>query len=262
MTPTMACFSISRRTVLGALPVSLLSSQLVCLRWALAQDQPAFGRQLEGSQRIAYRLAEAVRATRGELDPEGAARLQEQDYRGRSGLANSSLSLSQEQLHEYVQHEYRGTANQMVERGIRLVPEPPQIRRISTVRTSVDEPCPPRSEVIWDILLDSLGLFDERTLFMAAVNAVYADRDYINRIHNAMRENRVDQAIDGLFDLLEFLLTGGVIVELAQRLSERLAYKLLRAISVRLVPFVGTGYAISALGLAVHRHRNRLFCQP
>ena len=265
MTPTMVGFSLTRRTVLGALPASFLLSQLPWLRWALAQDQQPFERQLERSQHIANGLAKTVRATRKEFDPAKAAGLQEQDYQGRSNVAKASLSLSQEQLSKYVRHEYRGTAKQMVERGIRLVPKPAQIVRLPNVGMSVDDPCSPRSEVIWDILLDSLGLLDERAFFKEAMNAIIlTDGNYINiinRIDNAIRENRMDQAIDGCVNLLEFLLKGGVIVKLAQMLEDRLANRLLKVISVRLVPFVGTGYAIFALGLAVRRHWNRLFCQ-
>ena len=62
------------------------------------------------------------------------------------------------------------------------------------------------------------------------------------------------------FDLLDFLLHGSSIVVLVRMLGDELGKKFLRSLIIRLVPYVGTGYAATALGFAIHRHWARLVC--
>jgi hypothetical protein len=113
---------------------------------------------------------------------------------------------------------------------------------------------------MWDILLDSLGFLDEREFFLKAVNAIDGASDHITRMNNAIVEGQQRKAIDAFFDLLEFLIDGSVIVVLARMLGGRLGRRFFRSATIRLVPIVGTGYAIAALGLAIHRHWDRLGC--
>lgn len=251
---------LKRRTVLAMLPASVLVSQLASIRWAVAQDEGAFREQLEVSSNIAIELSNDVRAVRGEINFIRALHWQELDYQGRNALATASLSLSQGQLYRYVQDEFRVTAETMIGRGVPLIPAPRDIVRLSTVRVPMAESCPPTAEVMWDILLDSLGLLDEREFFLEVVNAIDGASDHITRMNSSIAEGRRRQAIDAFFDLLEFLIDGSVIVVLAGMLGDRLGRKFLRSITIRLVPVVGTGYAIVALGLAIHRHWDRLVC--
>ncbi len=251
---------LKRRTVLATLPASVLVSQLASIRWAVAQDEGRFREQLQVSRDIAIELANDVRAARGEIDFIGASRWQELDYQGRSALATASLGLSQSQLYRYVQDEFRVTADTMIGRGVPLIPAPQDIVRLSTVRVPMAESCPPTADVMWDILLDALGLLDEREFFLEVVNAIDGASDHITRMNRSMFEGGRRQAIDAFFDLLEFLMDGSVIVVLEGMLGDRLGRKFLRSVTIRLVPVVGTGYAIVALGLAIHRHWDRLVC--
>ena len=49
-------------------------------------------------------------------------------------LAIASSSLNQQQLHGYVRDEFRETADVMAQRGVRLVPAPLDMERLSTIR--------------------------------------------------------------------------------------------------------------------------------
>lgn len=256
----MAGSLLKRRTVLATLPASVLVSQLASIRWAVAQDEETFREQLQISRNIAIELANDVRAAHGEIDFITASHWQELDYQGRNALAIASLSLNQNQLYRYIQDEFRVTAETMIGRGVPLIPAPRDIVRLSTVRVPMVESCPPTAEVMWDILLDSLGLLDEREFFLQVVNAIDGASEHITRMNSSIVEGRRRQAIDAFFDLLEFLIDGSVIVVLAGMLGDRLGRKFLRSVTIRLVPVVGTGYAVVALGLAIHRHWDRLVC--
>ena len=256
----MTVTTLTRRTVLAALPASAMLSQFGLIRRALAQDEGAFREQLQASRDIAVRLANRVREVPGRIDSEVATDLRELDYQGRYGLASAASGLSQGQLREYVQEEFQQAADTMVMRAVPLIPAIRDIVRVPTLRTPVDESCPPTSDVMWDILFDALGLLEEREFFMEALRAISGTSEHFERIDNSLNEDQWERAVDGFFDLLEFLLEGGTVIVLAQMLDERLARRFLRAVAIRLVPFVGTGYAIGAFGLAVHRHWDRLFC--
>lgn len=256
----MTDFSLTRRTVLTVLPATMILSQFPSIRWVLAQDDEVFRRQLQVSRDIAAGLANSVREVGGVLDPGRAMNWQQRDYQGRNALAIASLSLNQEQLHGYVRDEFRETADAMVQRGVRLVPAPRDVERLSTVRTTVGESCPSAGVVMWDILFDSLGLLEERHLFREAFNAINGASDRVERMNDSISRGRWERAVDAFFDLLEFLLKGGTIIQLSRVLDDRLARRFLWSVTIRLVPFVGTGYAITAFGLAVHRHWDRLFC--
>lgn len=256
----MTGFLLKRRTVLATLPASVVVSQLASIRWAVAQDDGKFREQLQVSRDIANRLANHVREVRGEIDSGGAAEWQDLDYRGRNSLAIASSGFSQSYLYQFVREDFRGAADAMIAREVPLVPASQDIVRLSTVRVHVSESCPPTGEVMWDILFDSLGLLDEREFFMEAVNAIDGASDHITRMNNAIVEGQQRRAIDAFFDLLEFLIDGSVIVALARMLGDRLSRRFLRSVTIRLVPILGTGYAIAALGLAIHRHWNRLVC--
>ncbi|MDE0005392.1 MAG: hypothetical protein OXQ29_22095 [Rhodospirillaceae bacterium] len=149
----------------------------------------------------------------------------------------------------------------MMARSVPLIPAPQAIVPLSTVRTPVADRCPPADEVMWDILLDSLGLLDERRFLRATLNAINGVPERVERINGSIRSGQWDQGIDAVVELLEFLLDGGAIVILLSELGERLGRRFLRSIAFRLIPFVGTGYAIAAFALAFHRHRDRLFCR-
>lgn len=251
---------LKRRTVLAALPASVVMSQIASIRWAVAQDDGEFRQQIQDSRDIAIWLANRVREVRGETDSGEAAEWQDLDYRGRNTLAVASVGLSQRQLYQYVREDYRGTADAMIERGIPLIPAPRDIARLSTVRVPVEQRCPSTVEVMWDILLDSLGFLDEREFLLGALNALDGAAVHITRMNVSIVEGRRGQAIDAFFDLLEFLIDGSVVVVLARMLGDRLGIRFFRAIAIRLVPIFGTGYAIAALGLAIHRHWDRLVC--
>ncbi len=209
---------------------------------------------------IAIELANGVRGARGRIGSSGALEWQALDYRGRKAPATASLDLSQDQLYQYVQEEFRGTAETMIAQGVPLIPAPRDVVPISIVREPVDASCPPTDEVMWDILFDSLGLLDEREFFFEAANAIDGTTDYTTRMSNSMGEDQRQQAIDALFDLLEFLLHGGTIAVLARMAGDRLGKRFLRKLTIPLIPLVGTGYATAALGLAIHRHWDRLVC--
>ncbi len=261
--------------MLAAVPAGAVWSQLGWIRRALAQGEGAFREQLQESRDIAGELANYVREVEARVDDTNAAELRardyrvddingaelrERDYRGRHDLASAASDLSQEQLHAHVREDFVQVADAMVVRAVPLIPPPRDIVRVSTLRLPVGDSCPPVGEVMWDILFDALGLLDEREFFMEALRAVSGTTERVERINDSLNEGRWEEAIDGFFDLREFLLDGGTIILLVRMLEERLARRFLRAVAFRLVPFVGTGYAIVAFGLAVHRHRDRLFC--
>ena len=256
----MTTSSLTRRAVLAALPAGAALCQLGPIRGALAQDEGAFKEQLQKSKDIAMNLADWVREIGGRVESDRAATIQDLDYRGRHDLANVASGMSQRQLHGHVREGFEEAADTMVDWEVSLIPAPGDIVRIATLRTPEGDRCPPVGEVMWDILFDALGLLEEREFFMAALHAVSGTTERVERIEDSLNQGRWDDAVDGFFDLLEFLLEGGTVIVLARTLDERLAKPFLRAVSIRLVPFVGTGYAIGAFGLAVHRHWNRLFC--
>lgn len=115
-------------------------------------------------------------------------------------------------------------------------------------------------EVCWDILLDSLDLLEEKELFKEAIRAVEGMDDRLSDIETAVDESDWDRAVDGLFNLLEFLFERAIVARLVENLGEKVAFKFLKAVSLRLIPFVGYGYAIAALGLSVRRHWASLTC--
>lgn len=256
----MTVASLTRRTVLSAVPAFALLSPPGLIRRALAQDVGAFAEQLNASRDIAINLDDRVREVRGRVDAEMASVLQELDYRGRYGLATAASGLDQSQLRENVREEFGQAADMMRAQAVPLIPTPESIIRISTLRTPGGDSCPSVGTVVWDILFDALGLLEEREFFMAALNAVDGTTQRVERISVALNEDQWEQAVDGFFDLLEFLFEGGTVIMLARMLDERRARRFLRAVAIRLVPFFGTGYAIAAFGMAVHRHWNRLFC--
>lgn len=280
----MTTTSLPRRTVLAALPAGAILSQLGPIRRALAQDEGAFKRQLQASRDIATELADRAWKVPGGVDSQrvavlhalhhrpaqagdsdllssrGPKELQRLDYRGRRDLANAASGLSQTQLREHVRQEFSQAANTMVERAVPLIPPAQDIEQVSTFSEAVGDSCPPAGDVMWDILFDALGLLDEREFFMAALHAVSGTSERVEMINDSLNEDSWGRALDGIFELLEFLLEGGTVRTLAQVLDERLAKRFLQEMATRLVPFVGTGYAIAAFGLAVHRHLDRLLC--
>lgn len=256
----MSTSQITRRVLLTGLPSGVMLSELGPIRWALAQDGGAFRRELQASTAIANSLANEVRQVRGDIAPTRAETWQGRDYQGRRRLATNAVGFSQVQLKAYVPGELLATADAMVERSVPLIPEPREIIPLSTARMSVGDNCPPAGEVMWDILFDSLGLLDERQFLRAFLNEINGVPERVGRINDSIRAGRWERGIDAVVELLEFLLDGGAIVVLLRELGERLGRRFLRSIALRLVPFVGTGYAIVAFGLAFHRHRDRLFC--
>ena len=258
----MTVSSLTRRAVVTAVPASAVWFQLGWIRGALAQDEGAFTEQLQVSRDIAAGLADHAREVGAQVDAAAAAVLQERDYRGRSGLASAASDLSQEQLRKHVPEDFEQVADAMMEREVLLIPALGDIVRVSTLRTPAGDSCPPVSEVMWDILFDALGLLEEREFFMEALRAVSGTTERVERINDSLNEGRLEQAVVGFIDLLEFLLEGGTVILLARMLGERLARRFLRTVAFMLVPFAGTGYAIGAFSLAMHRHWDRLFCSP
>lgn len=274
----------TRRTLLAALPAGAILSQLASIRRVLAQDDGIFEEQLQYSINIAMELANSVPMERDvssfldAAESSEVAQWQERDYEGRRALVlseasrtalaqtSASLELSQEHLQQFVRPEFMETADEFAKRGVPLIPELQDIERLSTDRTPPNEVCSPAGEVFWDILVDSFELLDEKQLFLEAVIAISGGTRHVEQINGDISEGRWEQAVDALFDLLNFLLEGSVIIELARYFEDRLqnvglARRFLLAVSKRLVLFVGTGYAIFALSLAVHRHWDRLVCE-
>lgn len=67
----MTVSSLTRRTVLAAVPASAVSSRPGLIRRALAQDERVFNEQLQASRDISLTLANHVREVRGRVDSEG-----------------------------------------------------------------------------------------------------------------------------------------------------------------------------------------------
>lgn len=254
--------SAARRTVIGALPAAALLAMGRLVPQARAQDAADFAEALAYSRDVAAGLAEDVRSANYPIDDERAREWQERDFKGRSIVAETAVELGEDVLLEYVEDDYRAVAEEMVARGVPLVPAPEEVVPIPTEAAAVEPECPDRMSVAWDILLDSMDLLEERDAVVAAIQALDQSGEHVRAIDKALEAGDLDRVVDALFSLLEFLMEGGVLQKLAETLGKRVSAKLLKQVALRLVPFVGTGYALCALGLACHRHWDRLTCDP
>jgi len=263
----MKRFRVSRRALLASLSCyASLSADPRLLR-ALAQDLGNFDEELSASRDISSKLAAEVLEAEYPIGDEIAFSWRDLDFDGRlrvasaaAGLASAGAALETGQLLERALGDRRELAQTIAERGVALIPSPDEVVELSTEKAGVESECPSKVDVAWDIVLDSMDLLDEKELFKEAFRRVEGSEDAISRLESAIESADTDRIIDALFSLLDFILNNGTIYALIELAGERVAGKFLKALTLRLLPFVGTGYALTALGLALYRHWDRLFC--
>lgn len=180
------------------------------------------------------------------------------DYRGRLRITDAAGEVDEEVLAGLMDEKWRDSETAFRESGVNLIPR--KIEEIKTDAESIDDKCQSKIDVCWDIVLDSLGLLDQKEFIKEAIYQISGGRESINNLNDAINSGDTDKVVDGIFNFGEFILDNGTIYALIELANARLRNRILQAISRRLLPFVGTGYAIVALGLAVRRHWGRLVC--
>ena len=113
--------------------------------------------------------------------------------------------------------------------------------------------CPEISVVITHIILDALGLLDIKEILIRILQEIdfFAGQDEnIQTITNP--ELTPEQVVDAIGNLVQLLLGKTVWEKLVKRMSEEVRQKFLKAISVRMIPWVGWGILLGCLALTVY----------
>lgn len=228
---------------------------------ALAQNIDAFQSALSASQDTAAKLQEEVLSAPFPIEFETAADWSARDLQGRLSVAEAAVGIEDEVLLEFVPSDFRELADAMQEFDVPVMPQPQEIQpRVTEEPPELVEACPEKTDVLWDILLESLGLLDEKEFFKAFASTIQGLEEEIQSVALSVESGDTSDLIDGLFNIIRFFLERAVLQQIVEKLGERTARRLLKAISLRLVPWVGWGYATTALGLAAYRHWPRLVC--
>jgi hypothetical protein len=253
---------MNRRTFLH-LSVSTNAAYFITSFQVLAQDTDTFRSVLSTSQDTAATLQQEVLGTPLPIGPEAALAWSERDFGGRRSVAEAAVGIEEDVLLEFVPSDLRELAATMQEHNVPIMPQPQEIQQVQVEEPPpafVEAECPDKTEVLWDILLDSLGLLEEKELFQAVANTIEGFNEEIQSIAVNVESDDTDALIDGLFNVIRFFGERAVLQTIVQNLGERTAQRLLKALSLRLVPWVGWGYACTALGLSVYKHWPRLVC--
>lgn len=243
----------ARRSVLKA---GLAAGLIPAIGTANAQDAD---RSRDVMQTIATAKGQAENllavALYSNLSAEKGAAVESANERIFAQLTSVLGGIPAEEAALYAEPAQMMLAEQIIERGVRLVPEAAS----PVIPKGASEGGDELIDVVGDIVKDAFGVKDLNVQGLSQVTLELGILDLMSRIGGMIRANNWALAADFLRALLTQLAAAvQAIPALEKALGEETVKRILTAVSARFVPFIGWPILIAAILFAVMKHRARL----
>lgn len=252
-----------RRDMLTFMLFGAMLTRFTLCKKGYAQDYGELDRALLTSRSIAN-IGTRLRPAEFPMSDSQAFFWQKLDFDGRLILAQASVNVASDVLGTYAFRSHFATWNAMEQANVPLLPRPMEVVIIPT-EPEYRGSCPNLIDAVWETLLDSLDLLEEAKIISSVIKSIESDAEVkknLDALDSAVQEPNIDRLVTGLYNLAALILQEQVLTIIIERLPDAIALKFLKSISTRLIPFVGPGYALIALGLAIHRNWRNLTCTP
>lgn len=274
--------SLNRRMLVKLMASAGISGVAFAPHRALADTSTqSFGETLEQAVQFSEEMRGLLNSQESfDFSRNTVKRFQFLDYRGRFDMALAAHCQGREAVIEKFLDSSPGSQADLAhiietsrEFGIPLIPAPYEVlpfpaHRLyqgaesdkSTARLTPamfqaenEANCPEISVVITHIILDALGLLDIKEILIRVLQEIDFFAGQNENIETIIDpELTPEQVVDAVGNLVQLLLGKTVWQELVKRMSEEARQKFLKAISVRMIPWVGWGILLGCLALTVY----------
>ena len=218
---------------------------------------------IQALQKSVFRDSQILREYERSSDPHALSR------ESRQTLADSLALIPRQQISNYIRQEMTPILSLASEKGIeiKLVPDPKsiQVEEPLTLPSSVRSGGEPAWIIILDIIIEALDITFAQEIVQRSIEA---DEELQNRFAAivAAVTNHEWTTLAGLLDqLLSMIFTGEFLrriyitvqYELGANFARRFARRSAKRLVLKLVPFVGWGYLVLSLGLAIKTNLHR-----
>lgn len=248
-----------RRKVLGTALLAPLATGIFP-GVAFAQDFERFKAALDASRSIADTLAANVAEASFPINAQTAKAWQDTDFQGRRQLADAAVEIPAEKLRPFVIEGQETLYDAMLLAGVAPIPSPDQVVAIPIEQVPSKTTCPAAARTAWEIFLDALGLLDESEIIEEVLKAIGGEQS-MDDMADAVKKKDIERFFDGCKKLLTLFGEKTFLEMFIDKAGKKAFSKLLAALSLRMIPFVGWGYVLVSIALSVNRHWEDIICE-
>lgn len=180
-----------------------------------------------------------------------------------------------DEAREYLQRDNAHLFDIFREQKVRIMPHPEEIEQIdisgievvpnsgfSMVQAAGKGDCPGKMEVTLDVIFEAMGLVEITSLLFEVIEEMSDLKNKAGEVEGAFSNMNIREIMEALVGFVGFLLERGVIEKFLDGLSRKTRRKFLKVISARMIPFVGPALMAAGIVVAVHKHWDRIICNP